>query len=105
MELPAGFHWSAAARRVSLEYSLPEVVLSDTLARLRTALAGHYQLERELTGGAMSRVFVATESSLGRQVVIKVLPPELTASLSADRFPYVTESKQGLARLTSEPKR
>ena len=80
------FHWSAAARRVSLEYSLPEVVLSDTLARLRTALAGRYQLERELRGGAMSRVFVATESSLGRQVVIKVLPPELAASLSADRF-------------------
>jgi eukaryotic-like serine/threonine-protein kinase len=80
------FPWPAAARRVSLEYSLPEVVLSDTLARLRTALAGRYRLERELRGGAMSRVFVATESSLGRQVVIKVLPPELAASLSADRF-------------------
>ncbi|HEY9442608.1 MAG TPA: serine/threonine-protein kinase, partial [Gemmatimonadales bacterium] len=83
---PSPFHWSGAARRVSLEYNLPEVVLSDTLARLRTALAGRYRLEQELRGGAMSRVFVATESSLGRQVVIKVLPPELAASLSADRF-------------------
>ena len=35
----------------------------------------------------MSRVFVATESSLGRQVVIKVLPPELAASLSAGPVP------------------
>ena len=41
---------------------------------------------RELGGGAMSRVFVAEETELGRQVVIKVLPPELAASLSLDRF-------------------
>ena len=34
----------------------------------------------------MSRVFVATETSLGRKVVIKVLPPELAAVMSADRF-------------------
>ncbi len=54
--------------------------------RLRTALAPRYQLERELAGGAMSRVFVATESGLGRQVVIKVLPPDLGATLSVDRF-------------------
>ena len=34
----------------------------------------------------MSRVFVAEELALGRQVVIKVLPPEYAAMLSADRF-------------------
>jgi serine/threonine-protein kinase len=34
----------------------------------------------------MSRVFVAEETALGRQVVIKVLPPDLAASLSLDRF-------------------
>ena len=79
-------HWSAAAPRVSLEYSLPEVILSDTLDRLRAALADRYVLERELSGGAMSRVFVAEETSLGRKVVIKVLPPELAAGLSVDRF-------------------
>src|SRR6185312_243930 len=79
-------HWLAAGCRVSLEHSLPEVVLSDMLDRLRTALAPRYQLERELAGGAMSRVFVATESGLGRQVVIKVLPPDLGATLSVDRF-------------------
>jgi len=43
-------------------------------------------LQRELGGGAMSRVFVAEETSLGRKVVIKVLPPELAASVSVDRF-------------------
>ncbi|HEY7634335.1 MAG TPA: serine/threonine-protein kinase, partial [Gemmatimonadales bacterium] len=34
----------------------------------------------------MSRVFVAEETSLGRKIVIKVLPPELAAGLSVDRF-------------------
>ena len=34
----------------------------------------------------MSRVFLAEETALGRKVVIKVLPPDLTADLSADRF-------------------
>ena len=34
----------------------------------------------------MSRVFVANETALGRNVVIKVLSPELAATLSAERF-------------------
>jgi serine/threonine-protein kinase len=34
----------------------------------------------------MSRVFLAEETALGRKVVIKVLPPDLAAALSADRF-------------------
>ena len=34
----------------------------------------------------MSRVFVATENALGRPVVIKVLSPELAATLSSERF-------------------
>ena len=34
----------------------------------------------------MSRVFLAEETSLGRKVVIKVLPPELAASVNVERF-------------------
>ncbi len=34
----------------------------------------------------MSRVFLAEESRLGRQVVIKVLPPEMGAGVNAERF-------------------
>jgi serine/threonine-protein kinase len=59
---------------------------TEILERLRTALADHYRLERELRGGAMSRVFVAEEASLERKVVIKVLPPDVAATMSADRF-------------------
>src|SRR6187200_476266 len=54
--------------------------------RLQAALASSYRLESELGGGGMSRVFVATEIALGRRVVIKVLPPELAAGLSTERF-------------------
>ena len=53
---------------------------------LRKALSPAYDLERELTGAGMSRVFVATDKSLGRKVVIKVLPPELTAGVNRERF-------------------
>jgi len=53
--------------------------------RLQTSLGGAYTLERELSGG-MSRVFVAEETSLGRKVVVKVLPPELAAEVSVERF-------------------
>jgi serine/threonine-protein kinase len=55
-------------------------------AELRTALGDNYVLERELTGSGMSRVFVATEQSLNRKVVVKVLPPELAAGVNRERF-------------------
>ena len=54
--------------------------------RLHLALADGYVLERELGGGGMSRVFLAEERALGRRVVVKVLPPELAAGLSTERF-------------------
>jgi serine/threonine-protein kinase len=53
---------------------------------LRTALGDGYVLERELAGSGMSRVFVATEKSLNRKVVVKVLPPELAAGVNRERF-------------------
>jgi TolB-like protein len=54
--------------------------------RLQDVLGTGYSLERELAGGGMSRVFVAAETALGRRVVVKVLPWELAAGLSAERF-------------------
>ncbi len=61
--------------------------MTDTLAqRLREALGPDYSLEHELGGGGMSRVFVATESALGRRVVVKVLPPDLAAGVNKERF-------------------
>jgi len=54
--------------------------------RLSESLSHAYTIERELGGGGMSRVFVATDKSLGRKVVIKFLSPELTAGVNRDRF-------------------
>jgi serine/threonine-protein kinase len=54
--------------------------------RLHEALADRYAIDRELGGGGMSRVFLATEIALGRPVVIKVIAAELLEGVSADRF-------------------
>src|SRR5256885_1612007 len=60
--------------------------MTDLQARLRAALGDAYQVERELGGGGMSRVFLATEASLHRAVVIKLLPPEFASEVSEARF-------------------
>jgi tRNA A-37 threonylcarbamoyl transferase component Bud32 len=61
-------------------------VVTDLRNQLQHSLGEAYRLERELGGGGMSRVFLAVETALGRQVVVKVLLPELAASVSVDRF-------------------
>ena len=61
--------------------------MRDTFAdRLAEMLAPTYIIERELGGGGMSRVFLARDSSLGRRVVLKVLPPDLAAGVNTERF-------------------
>jgi TolB-like protein/tetratricopeptide (TPR) repeat protein len=54
--------------------------------QLQRTLGANYTLERELGGGGMSRVFVALDTSLGRKVVVKLLLPELAATVNVDRF-------------------
>ena len=54
--------------------------------QLQEALGPGCELERELLGGGMSRVFVAKDKSLGRTVVVKVLPPDLAAGVNRERF-------------------
>src|SRR6059058_2255110 len=54
--------------------------------QLQDALGTGIELERELLGGGMSRVFVAKDRSLGRTIVVKVLPPDLAAGVNRERF-------------------
>ena len=60
--------------------------MSSISERLLSALGGSYTIERELTGGGMALVFMGQDHDLDRKVVIKILPPELAASVSAERF-------------------
>jgi serine/threonine protein kinase/tetratricopeptide (TPR) repeat protein/TolB-like protein len=69
--------------RISLAICLD---VADLSGQLSAALGTTYRIEQELGGGGMSRVFLAEEVGLGRQVVIKVLPPEMAAGVNQDRF-------------------
>jgi tetratricopeptide (TPR) repeat protein len=64
--------------------------------QLQRSLGGTYRIERELGGGGMSRVFVARDESLRRNVVVKVLPPDLVAGVNAERFNREIELAAGL---------
>src|SRR6188472_2704845 len=53
---------------------------------LRAALAGRYDLVRELGAGGMATVYLAQDLRHDRKVAIKVLRPELAAVIGAERF-------------------
>ncbi len=85
---PASF-WQAFRRSPTLEphdEHARDTVSIELRDQLQHTLGTSYILERELGGGGMSRVFVALETSLGRRVVVKVLPPDLAASVNIERF-------------------
>ena len=60
--------------------------MTEPLARLATALADRYKIERELGAGGMAVVYLAYDIRHDRRVALKVLRPELSAILGAQRF-------------------
>jgi serine/threonine-protein kinase len=60
--------------------------MSDLLERLRGALAARYTIEREIGSGGMATVYLAQDLKHHRQVAIKVLRPDLAATLGPERF-------------------
>ena len=53
---------------------------------LRAALAERYELEREVGRGGMATVYLARDAKHGRNVAVKVMRPDLAASLGSERF-------------------
>jgi serine/threonine-protein kinase len=70
--------------------------VNDTLDRLRTALAGRYAIDSEVGAGGMARVYIGEDLRHRRKVAIKVLRPELTAALGAERFLREIDTSAGL---------
>ena len=60
--------------------------MADPGEGLRAALADRYIIERELGRGGMATVYLAQDVKHDRPVALKVLHPELAASLGPDRF-------------------
>ncbi len=50
--------------------------MTDTLDRLKTALADRYAIEREIGAGGMATVYLAHDLKHDRQVALNVLRPE-----------------------------
>ncbi len=60
--------------------------MEDLVARLNSALAGRYAIERELGSGGMATVYLAEDVKHRRKVALKVLRPDLAAALGPERF-------------------
>ena len=60
--------------------------MTDALDRLKTALADRYTIERELGAGGMATVYLAHDLRHDRSVALKVLRPDLAATLGPERF-------------------
>jgi serine/threonine protein kinase len=60
--------------------------MDQVLAGLQSALDGRYVFERELGRGGMATVYLAQDVKHARPVALKVLHPELAATLGPERF-------------------
>jgi len=76
-------HWYLAGAPASGDKTVETAGLA---ALLQAALGSQYTIERELGRGGMATVFLALDMKHNRPVALKVLHPELAASLGTERF-------------------
>lgn len=70
--------------------------MPNLLERLKAALEDRYTVKREIGRGGMATVFLAEDLKHNRKVAIKVLLPDLAASLGGERFLREIEISAGL---------
>ncbi len=70
--------------------------MPDTFDRLKSALADRYAIQEELGAGGMATVYLAEDLKHHRKVAVKVLRPELAATLGPERFVREIEIAAGL---------
>jgi serine/threonine-protein kinase len=58
----------------------------ESFASLKAALAGRYEIEKELGRGGMATVYLARDVQHDRPVALKVVLPELAAATGNERF-------------------
>jgi len=66
--------------------SYPHYVTARLASLIQNAIGPDYRIEQELSGGGMSRLFLATDIRHDRRVVVKVLSPDLITEQSTARF-------------------
>src|SRR4051812_7600189 len=70
--------------------------MNDGLSQVSTALAGRYEVEKELGRGGMATVYRAKDLRHGRTVAIKVMSADVATSVGAERFLREIEIAAGL---------
>jgi tRNA A-37 threonylcarbamoyl transferase component Bud32/dipeptidyl aminopeptidase/acylaminoacyl peptidase len=60
--------------------------MPELLGRLQGALADRYRIDREIGAGGMATVYLAQDIRHDRKVALKLLRPELSAVIGAERF-------------------
>lgn len=69
--------------------------MAELFYHLQATVRDNYRLIEKLGGGGMSRVFLALEVELDRRVVMKVLPPDITAGVNRERARLAGEPRDG----------
>jgi serine/threonine protein kinase len=75
-------------KELALSFPAPRIGhMPDLQSRLNEALTGRYVLDREIGAGGMATVFLARDLRHERDVTLKVLDPELAASIRGRALP------------------